>query len=102
VLAAIVFVLVGHYSNLADYRIDTRVLIGSALVIGLVVTWLVETYGRPHRAYGEGNTSPWLSGSASQWPGDDEGSRTVATPPDEPERPRADWVEPGGDPWPGR
>jgi hypothetical protein len=102
VLAAIVFVLVGDYSNLADYRIDTRVLIGSALIIGLLATRLVETYGRPHRAYDDATTSRWLGGSASQWPGDDEASRTVATPAAEPERPHADWVDSGGDPWPGR
>ena len=101
VLAAIVFVLVGRYSDLANYRIDPRVLIGSALVIGLLATRLVETYGRPHRAYDEA-TSRWLGGSASQWPGDDETSRTVATPAAEPERPHADWVDSGGDPWPGR
>ncbi len=102
VLAAIVFVLVGRYSDLANYRIDPRVLIGSALIIGLLATRLVEIYGRPHRAYDEAATNRWLGGSASQWPGDDEASRTVATPAAEPDRPHADWVDSGGDPWPGR
>jgi hypothetical protein len=100
VLAAIVFVLVGRYFDLANYRIDMRVLIGSALVIGLLATRLVETYGRPHRAYDEASTSRWLGGSA--WPSDDEASRTAATPAADPERPHADWVDSGGDPWPGR
>jgi ribose/xylose/arabinose/galactoside ABC-type transport system permease subunit len=100
VLAATVFVLFSTYSNLADYRIDSRVLIGSALVIGLIVTRLVETYGRPRRAYEEGTATGWLGGPA-QWSGDDP-TRAMGTPTTEPERPHADWVESGGDPWPGR
>jgi hypothetical protein len=102
VLAAAVFVLVSDYSNLADYRIDQRVLIGSALIVGLIVTRLVETYGRPRRTYQEASTSGWLSGPANQWSGDDDASRTIATPVGDEERPRADWVDSGGDPWPGR
>jgi ribose/xylose/arabinose/galactoside ABC-type transport system permease subunit len=102
VLAAMVFVLVSQYSNLADYRIDTRVLIGSALVIGLLATRLVETYGRPHRAYDEGSTSRWLGRPGSQWPGDDEAIRSAATPAGEPERPHADWVESSGEGWADR
>jgi hypothetical protein len=98
-----VFVLFADYSNLADYRIDTRVMIGSALVIGLLVTRLVETYGRPHRPYDAGTTTGWLSGPpAQQWPDNDESTRAIGAPGGESERPHADWVESGGDPWPGR
>ena len=72
------------------------------VVAPLIVTRLVETYGRPRRAYEDGATTGWLGGAAPQWSGDDQPTRAMGTPTTEPERPHADWVESGGDPWPGR
>lgn len=50
VLAASLFVLVSYYVSVAGWGVDSSVLVGGALVLGLLVTRLVETLGRPRHA----------------------------------------------------
>ncbi len=48
--AATLFALVLNYSKLANLRISEYALAGGAIAAGLVVTRLVESFGRPHSA----------------------------------------------------
>jgi ribose/xylose/arabinose/galactoside ABC-type transport system permease subunit len=103
VLAAALFVLVTQYANLADYRVDPRALAGGALIVGVLVTRLIETYGRPRRSYiDEASTTGWLGGGVAGWanPAESHGTSSTGTePPGLPERPRTEWVDPNDEAW---
>src|SRR5215475_11572576 len=87
-LAAALFVLVTDYSNLADYRVDTRALIGGALAVGVIISRAVEMFGCPAGAHDNVSTAGWLAGRGSRW-------RTSTTEPvseNGTDRPSAEWV----------
>lgn len=77
ILAACLFVVVIDYEKLTTWRIDERLILGGALLLGLIVTRGVEIFGRPPRLYSEVSTSGWLRGSAPRW-SEDEGKPTAA------------------------
>jgi hypothetical protein len=70
-------VVVIDYEKLTTWRIDERLILGGALLLGLIVTRGVEIFGRPPRLYSEVSTSGWLRGSAPRW-SEDEGKPTAA------------------------
>jgi len=97
VLAAALLVLVNHYAALANYKIDPRALVAGAIGVGLVVTRLVETFGRPRRSYRpEISTTGWLGGGVAGWADDGDTTRANA---DGSDRPRAEWVDPNDEAW---
>ncbi len=69
VLAACLFVLVSEYVEVANWKVDTNVLIGGAIVVGAGVTRLVETFGRPeHSAMpADESAAGWLSRQPASW-----------------------------------
>jgi ribose/xylose/arabinose/galactoside ABC-type transport system permease subunit len=99
VLAVSLFTLVSYYTEVADWQVDPYVLIGGALLFGLVASRLVETFGRPDRdrETAEESTSRWLErteGWADQMP-----TRTYELPrgPEVPRTPSPAWSD--TDPW---
>lgn len=90
VLATGLFVLVGYYATLAKLDIDPMALIAGAIGIGLVVTRLVETAGRPQRGIDP------AADSAANWLGRQQGSWANQLParPDDDE-----WTDPGEERW---
>jgi ribose/xylose/arabinose/galactoside ABC-type transport system permease subunit len=60
--AATLLALVINYSKVANLRISNYALAGGAIAVGLLVTRLVETYGRPRsaRPVVEDEDEPWV------------------------------------------
>lgn len=69
VLATSLFVLVGYYATVAKYHVDPMALIAGAIGIGLIVTRVVETAGRPRRSTDSDDDSPtsWLGRQQGSW-----------------------------------
>ncbi|GHJ46448.1 hypothetical protein Cs7R123_37900 [Catellatospora sp. TT07R-123] len=75
VLATILLGLVMWYSIAADWKMSQFALAAGALAVGLVVTRLVETFGRPLPAddpddwsdVGVPGTASWSTGSGDTW-----------------------------------
>lgn len=69
VLAACLFVLVSEYVEIANWRVDPNVLIGGAIVVGVGVTRLVETFGRPEHSTvpADESAAGWLSRQPANW-----------------------------------
>jgi ribose/xylose/arabinose/galactoside ABC-type transport system permease subunit len=68
-LAATLYAMVTYYVFTArHWSVDQYAYVGGALLIGLIVTRVVESYGRPRRgAENEETTSSWLRRQQGSW-----------------------------------
>lgn len=104
-LAVSLFTLVGYYTDVANLRVDPYALIGGTLLVGLGVSRLVETYGRPEgrRERSDESTSRWLERTNEGW-ADQMPTRTYELPQsaDVPRAPAAAWADTSDEPWGSR
>ncbi|MET7398456.1 ABC transporter permease [Dactylosporangium sp. NPDC005572] len=71
-LAATAIVLLFHYSTAEDWNIAPLAVAGVAIAIGLVVTRLVETFGRPRTSAETVDEDAWVPPSSVTGPAPDE------------------------------
>jgi ribose/xylose/arabinose/galactoside ABC-type transport system permease subunit len=68
VLATIFVTLLNHYFTVANLRVDPLAVVAGALAIGLIITRVVESAGRPQRPdTDEASTSSWLRRQQGSW-----------------------------------
>ncbi|HKD97277.1 MAG TPA: ABC transporter permease [Micromonosporaceae bacterium] len=101
VLAACLYVLVSSYVAAANWRVDDSVLIGGTMLVGLGVSRLVESFGRPRHADepADDSAAGWLAQRSSSW---SEHRNLELTRGEELARGGAGYQENSDDPWGSR
>jgi ribose/xylose/arabinose/galactoside ABC-type transport system permease subunit len=105
-LAVSLFTLASYYVDAANWRVDPYALIGGTLLLGLIVSRVVEGFGRPvrERQAMDESTSRWLEQRSIQGWADQMPTRTYELPrgPEVPRTPSAAWADSANDQWGGR